>query len=87
MPLGAAKLLAAHVAQGRIMEVEHWPPSARLDKSALSVSHSFEDAELLAFWHAQTPEIRLRQVEKLRRLNYGRRATSRLQRILEISRR
>jgi len=79
--------LAVPVAEGRITFVEEPPASIRLDKSALSISHSFDDAEGLAFWHAQTPEIRLRQVEKLRRVNYGRRATSRLQRVLEISRR
>ena len=61
--------------------------SPRLDKSRLAVSSSHEDLETVAFWHAQPPEARLRHVEELRRINYGNRASERLQRLLEIARR
>jgi len=59
----------------------------KLDKTKTSVGDSFDDAETLAFWHAQSAEARLRHVEQLRRMNYGYRAASRLQRLLEIARR
>lgn len=58
----------------------------RIDRSVLSIKQSFEDPETVRFWHAQTPEARLRHVEELRRLNYGHRASSGLQRVLEITR-
>jgi hypothetical protein len=61
------------------------PP--KIDKTKVSVSESFKDSEGLGFWHAQTPEARLRHVEQLRRMNYGNRASSRLQRLLEIAQR
>ena len=59
----------------------------KLDKTKISVSESFDETETLAFWHAQSPEARLRHVEQLRRMNYGHRASARLQRLLEIARR
>ena len=59
----------------------------KLDKTKFSVSNSFDGSETLAFWHAQSPEARLRHVEQLRRMNYGNRASARLQRLLEIARR
>jgi hypothetical protein len=61
--------------------------SRKLDKASLSVSSSHEDPDITAFWHAQPPEARLRHVEELRRMNYGSRASERLQRLLEIARR
>ena len=58
----------------------------RLDKSRLTVVSSFEEAEAAnkAYWMSVTPEKRLRYLEYLRRLNYGHRATARLQRILKV---
>lgn len=61
----------------------------KMDKSTFKVYSSFEEAEAdeRAYWHSRTPEERLRHVEFLRRLNYGHRATERLQRVLEIAER
>jgi hypothetical protein len=67
------------------MEDPIQPP--RIDRTKFSVSSSFEDTETLAFGHGQSPEARLRYIEDLRRMNYGHRASARLQRLLEIARR
>jgi len=57
-----------------------------LDRSAVAVFHSFEEAEAAdrAYWFSRTPEERLHHMEVLRRLNYGSRAVERLQRVLEF---
>jgi hypothetical protein len=58
----------------------------RIDRSAFTVFNSFAEADAAdrAYWHSRTPEERVRQVEFLRRLNYGPRATEPMQRVLEI---
>ena len=58
----------------------------RIDRSALSVFTSFEEADAAdkAYWHSRTPQERARHMEYLRRINYGSRATERFQRVLEI---
>lgn len=57
----------------------------RLDRTVTSLgSLDASDAERRAYWHSRTPEERLRYVEHLRRMNYGRAATERLQRVLEL---
>ena len=60
--------------------------SLSIDKSAFSVRHSFDDADDKQYWLAQTPYARLRHIEYLRQINYGHRATARLQRVLEFTR-
>lgn len=59
----------------------------KVDRSSMSVSSLSEDSDDKAYWLARTPYERLRQVEILRRINYGHRASSRLQRVLEITER
>jgi hypothetical protein len=59
----------------------------RLDKTAFSVTSSFDDSETKSFWLSKTPHERLEYVEILRRMNYGNKATARLQRILEVTER
>jgi hypothetical protein len=63
--------------------------NAKIDRTAFKVFSSFEEAEAetKAYWHSRTPEERLRHTELLRRINYGYRATARLQRVLEITQR
>jgi hypothetical protein len=58
----------------------------RIDRSALTVFNSFAEADEVdrEYWHSRTPEERVRQVEFLRQLNYGLRATEPMQRVLEI---
>jgi len=59
----------------------------RLDKTAFSVTSAFDDSETTSFWLSKTPHERLEYIEILRRMNYGHKATARLQRILEITER
>jgi hypothetical protein len=59
----------------------------KINRSAFSVASLTDESDEKAYWLARTPYERLRQVEILRRINYGYRATSRLQRVLEITER
>jgi hypothetical protein len=47
------------------------PP--KLDKSVVRVFNSFEEADQAdrEYWWSKTPEERLRELERLRQLNYG----------------
>lgn len=58
----------------------------KVDRSAFSVFNSFAEADAAdkAYWLSRTPQERVLHMEFLRRLNYGSRATERLQRVLEI---
>jgi len=57
----------------------------RLDRTAFSVVTLAEaDREDKEYWLSKTPQERLQHIELLRRINYGTRATERLQRFLEI---
>jgi hypothetical protein len=56
----------------------------KLKRSAFSVASLTDESDEKDFWLTCTPYERLRQVEILRRINYGHRATARLQRVLEI---
>jgi hypothetical protein len=59
----------------------------RLDRSVVRVfsSHAEADAADKAYWLSRSPHERLRHMEILRRMNYGPRASARLQRILEFA--
>ena len=61
--------------------------SFKVDRKALSVASLQDETDERVYWHSRTPQERLRQVEMLRRINYGHRATARLQRVLEITER
>jgi hypothetical protein len=56
----------------------------KIDKTAFSVG-SLEESDEKEYRQKQTPEARLRQMEVLRRINYGHRATGRLQRFFEVA--
>jgi hypothetical protein len=58
-----------------------------LDKTVMTFSTTFDDSEETAYWWSRTPPERLQQIERLRRINYGRAATARLQRIFEFTQR
>jgi hypothetical protein len=68
------------------MEETQFP---RIDRSALSVVSSFEEADKQdkEYWLSRTPHERLQYMELLRRINYGSVAATRLQRVLEIAER
>jgi len=57
----------------------------KIDKKAFSVSSLTERSDEKEYWNKKSPHERLRHLELLRRINYGSRATERLQRILECS--
>ncbi len=61
------------------------PDELRLDRSALSVGSLDDEDPDIEYWFEASVEDRLRHLEMLRRLNYGRRATGRLQRVLTIT--
>ena len=59
----------------------------KIDRKAFSVGSLTDPSDEKAYWLARTPSERLKQVEILRRINYGHRATARLQRVFEITER
>jgi hypothetical protein len=60
----------------------------KLDKTALSAVPLTGDSDERKYWHAQSPDVRVRAVETLRQLNYGiRRSSARLSRVLEVAQR
>ncbi len=61
--------------------------SGQVDRRVFIVRTGFDDEDDKAYWWSRTPAERLRYMELLRRMNYGDRATDRLQRVLEIARR
>lgn len=69
----------------RRMAKHHIP--LKLDKTALSIGSLSDTSEERTYWLTQTPRERLKQIEILRRINYGNRATRRLQRVLEVAQR
>ncbi len=57
----------------------------QVDRSIVSISSVFEDTESRDYWLTQDPQKRVRHIEELRRINYGNRATERLQSFFEIA--
>ncbi len=57
----------------------------KIDKRAFSVVSLTEQSDEKEYWKNESPLERLRYLELLRRINYGSRATERLQRVLECS--
>jgi hypothetical protein len=55
-----------------------------LDKTKISISDSFDNSEEKEYWLSRTPQERIQHIERLRRINYGDKATERLQRVLEV---
>ena len=61
--------------------------SPKMDRNIFTVVSLEDESGDKAYWLSRTPHERLRYVEMLRRINYGYRATSRLQRVLEFAER
>ena len=58
----------------------------KMDKSVISVTSLSEESDEKAYWHAKTPQERLKAVELMRQINYGYDpTTTRLQRVLEVT--
>ena len=64
------------------MKIDYENP--RVDRSAFSVVPLFDNSDVDNFWLSRTPDERVDHVLFLRTLNYGAKATARLQRVLEI---
>ena len=62
------------------------PDELRVDRTALEVGSLDDEDPVVEYWLAASVEDRLRYIELLRRLNYGRRAAGRLQRVLSVTR-
>lgn len=58
--------------------------SFRIDKTALSTAPLFDESDIKAYWLSTSSRERLRQIEILRRINYGHRATARLAEFLRL---
>ena len=60
--------------------------TARIDKTAFSLSSLHDESDEKAYWLARTPHERLEAMERMRQINYGYDPTTvRLQRVLEIA--
>lgn len=61
-------------------------PQLKLDKTKLKIGSRIEDsiADEIKYWKNTTVKERLQHIERLRRINYGTRATGRLQRVIQI---
>ena len=61
-------------------------PQLKLDKTKIKIGKKIEDSarDEIAYWQQTTVKERFQHIERLRRLNYGNRATGRLQRIIQI---
>jgi hypothetical protein len=59
--------------------------NAKLDKRFFSVVSLSDQSNDKDYWFAMGPIERMQHIEVLRRINYGHRATSGLQRILEFT--
>ena len=57
----------------------------KLEKRSFSVMSLSDQSDDKSYWLSRTPIERFHQIEILRRINYGHRASSRLQRVLEIT--
>lgn len=61
-------------------------PEIKLDRNKIRVVGNIElaEADEITFWRQTSVKERLQHIERLRRLNYGDRATERLQRTVRI---
>ena len=66
---------------------EFYSSTIRVDRKTFAVSTHFDSSDDKDYWLSRTPYERLRHMALLRRINYGRRATERLQRVLEFAER
>jgi len=57
----------------------------KLDRRFFSVMSLSDQPNDKDYWFSRDPIERMRHIEILRRINYGYRATSRLQRVLEFT--
>jgi len=56
----------------------------KVDRKAFSVVSLTDDSGEKAYWLVRTPQERLKQVEILRRINYGNKSAARIEKVFEI---
>lgn len=61
--------------------------SLKVNRTSFTVTALDEQSDDKEYWLLRSPQERLRHLEILRRINYGHRATARLQRVLEFAER
>lgn len=71
--------------QSQTTNSDLFPSSLKVDRKVFSVASLFDPSDEKSYWLSCTPQERLRQIEILRRINYGHHATARLQRVLEFA--
>jgi hypothetical protein len=60
-------------------------PELRLDKTKIRVmTFAEKEAEEIEYWKNTSLKERLQHIERLRRLNYGVRATGHIQRVIRV---
>ena len=59
-------------------------PELKMDRSAFRVTNVGDDSDEIEYWSTTTVKERLQHMERLRRMNYGVRATERLQRVIRV---
>jgi hypothetical protein len=69
--------------EGKGMDKELF--DVRIDKRFFSVASLSDQSNDKDYWFSKYPVERMRHIEVLRRINYGYRAVSRLQRVLEVA--
>ncbi len=62
-------------------------PELRLDRTKIKIVSGFDDSDEIEYWRNASVEERFQNIERLRRQNYGARATERLQRTLRVVKR
>ncbi len=62
-------------------------PEMRLDRTKIKVFSGFDDSDEIEYWRNASVEERFQHIERLRRQNYGTRATERLQRVIRVVKR
>lgn len=60
----------------------------QVDRSVIAISSlSGNNTDSKDYWLSRPPQERIRHIEELRRINYGNRASERLQRFFEVAQR
>ena len=84
MPVGQFVIRHFPLPTGPLSYLNSMSSDLRLDRTVFQIRDSFDDREDCRYWWSRTPRERLEHLERLRRQNYGSRATEGLQRVLEM---
>jgi hypothetical protein len=82
--LAVEKVLGVGLSCGKMDIMNTQSSSLTIDRSAFSVVSLNTASEELSYWLTQSPQARIRHMQRLRQINYGSSASERLQRVLEV---